>query len=55
MFFLCDENEQKPLVDEPTKRQTAATQYAVCSSKGGIIKVKGLLPICRGINMYKIK
>ena len=32
MFILCKENEWKLLVD----RQTAAKQYALPSSKGGI-------------------
>jgi hypothetical protein len=37
MCNQCEENERKLLVDRPTYRPTAAKQYALPSSKGGII------------------
>jgi hypothetical protein len=36
MCNQCEENERKLLMDRPTDRQTAAKQYALPSSKGGI-------------------
>jgi hypothetical protein len=39
MCNQCKENELKLQMDRQTNRQTAAEQYALPSSKGGIISV----------------
>ena len=40
MCIQCEDNERKLLMDRPTDWQTAAKQYALPSSKEGIINIK---------------